>query len=239
MALLHSPSILVVEDDPNLLEAIKQLLESACFTVESAPNGQVALEKIASQSFGLILIDMGLPDIFGIELLDQIKKLSPSIPCIFLSGHQLERDIVRALELGAEDYILKPFKAGELLARIRKVLQRSSPGKPIPQAVSHLSFAGLCLKSERKEAYLYGQNLSLTHREFDILFFLASHPQEVISREEILNQVWPTEEDITDRIVDAHIYHIRKKLKLKQSNADQYIQTHRGLGYSFHPPSHD
>lgn len=233
-------SILVIEDEPSLLETMKQVLETECLQVQGAGNGQTALDKIAQQPFSLILIDMHLPDIFGLELFRQIKARSPLTPCIFVSGHQLEQDIVLSLQIGAEDYIIKPFKAGELLARVRKVLNRPLKKQPLPivterQTSTCLSFNGLKLKQAQRETSLHNQKINLTKTEFEILFFLASHPEEVMSREKILNQVWPTEEGVTDRIVDVHIRQIRQKLQERQTNADKYIRTHRGIGYCFDP----
>lgn len=235
-----SHSVLVIEDEPGLLEAIKQVLESECLVVQGARNGKTALEKVSQQPFSLILIDMHLPDIFGLELFRQIKALSPITPCIFVSGHQIELDIVLSLQLGAEDYIIKPFKAGELLARIRKVLNRAPKGKPLPlltqpEAAAYLSFNGLKLKQEQKDAYLHDQKMNLTKTEFEIFYFLASRPEEVMSREKILNQVWPTEETVTDRIVDTHIRQIRRKLKQALPDTEKYIITVRGVGYYFNP----
>ncbi|MBT9546971.1 MAG: response regulator transcription factor [Candidatus Sericytochromatia bacterium] len=233
-------SILVIEDDPSLLECIKMVLESECLHVQCAKNGSTALKKLEEQVFNLVLIDMHLPDIFGLELFRTIKARKPEIPCIFLSAHQIEVDIVLSLQLGAEDYIIKPFKAGELLARIRKVLNRPPVKKDkseLPHNTQNLLLEFGCLKliSKSREVYLKQQKVNLTKTEFEILYFLASYPQEVITRQKIIDQIWLPEDDVTDRIIDSHIRQIRSKLKQVFPYAEQFIMTSRGVGYYFNP----
>lgn len=235
-----SYSILVIEDDSSVLNCIKIILESECMQVQCAQNGNTALKKIEESTFNLVLIDMHLPDIFGLELFRTIRAQKPDVPCIFLSGHQIEVDIVLSLQLGAEDYILKPFKAGELLARIRKVLNRpqvNTAKNELPYHTQSLEHEFGCLKlvGKSREVFLKQQKINLTKTEFEILYLLASHPQEVMSRQKIIDQIWLPEDEVTDRIIDTHIRQIRAKLKRIVICAEQFIMTMRGVGYYFNP----
>jgi DNA-binding response OmpR family regulator len=236
---MESPkAILVIEDDPLTREMLSDLLQAERFSVETASQGKKGLEKLKARNFDLILIDMHLPDIFGLDLYRQIKSQSMT-PCMFLTGNNKEVDIVLGLELGAEDYLLKPFKHGELLARIRKILFRqqaesnSAPKETLMRPFQESLQQGILeFNLESKEFWIAKKQVNLTVREFELLYFLASNPQRVYSRAKIIDLLWPYDGDVIERVIDTHVYKIRTKIAEIAPGFD-YILTIRGRGYRF------
>lgn len=238
--------ILIVDDDPNIINMIRDILEIARLDAISASSGRQALECLAQTPVQMAILDMQLPDTYGIQLFQQIHLLYPDLPCIFVSGLDQEMEIVLGLELGAEDYITKPFRPRELLTRINKVLRRQNktpaqtnknnsltqtlPETPI--STNSLNFGSLCLDAGRRSLSLNGQAVTLTKAEFDLLWLLATHPGQVLTRRQILDRLWPDDLDVSERIVDTHIRHLREKLLADPASAN-LIHTLRGVGYSF------
>ncbi len=215
-------SILLIEDDVAIAESLQFVLQREGFRVEHVVLGREALAALHHTSFNLVIMDVGLPDINGFSLCRQIREFS-TIPILFLTAHAdtLEREM--GLELGADDYVTKPFSLKEVLLRVKALLRRSQPeGEPPSRRLIH--------DLDRKHIRFSGQVLALTRAEYLLLATLMAHPERVFSREQLLQQL-PNSDDSTDRVIDTLIKQIRAKLR--DANAgEEWIVTHRGLGYS-------
>lgn len=210
--------ILVVEDDPGISDVLEFALREAGHTVRVVASGSEAVASASGHNF--IVLDVGLPDFDGFEVCREIRRVS-EVPILFLTARADEIDRVVGLELGADDYLAKPFSTRELLARIKAVMRRQSP----PSA------AGLCLDREQFRATHDGNQIDLSRTEFELLDVLAKHPGRVFTRSQILDHAWPDGGCVTDRTVDAHIKSLRKKLP-----DDDLIETVRGVGYRLRAP---
>jgi len=226
--------ILVVEDEPAIADTIVYALSTDGFVPHWSANAQAALEAAAastSNPFALAILDVGLPDLNGFDLFRRLQQVDPALPAIFLTARTSEIDRVVGLELGADDYVAKPFSPRELIARVRTVLRRIKRSQvqrdaPIPSAQT--AFA---IDDERKQIRFRGQTLDLSRYEYRLLKVLAERPGRVYSRDELMNLVWDDPAASFDRTVDAHIKQLRAKLRSVDAALDP-IQTHRGLGYS-------
>ncbi|MCC2637498.1 MAG: two-component system response regulator CreB [Moraxellaceae bacterium] len=222
------PRILVVEDEPGIADAIRYVLESHGFEVTWRQTGGDALADFARQRPDLVVLDVGLPDISGFDLFRQLRATG-DVPVIFLTARSDEIDRVVGLELGADDYIAKPFSPRELAARVRTVLRRTQAAPAVAAAPGVAT--PFVLDDERRQIRYYGQLLDLSRYEFGILRLLLRHPGRVYTREEIMYQVWEVPEVSSDRTVDTHIKVLRAKLKAI-APAVEAVCTHRGVGYS-------
>lgn len=228
--MLTNYQVLIIEDDLSMVRSLSDLLETSHYHVRSAHSGQEAIALLNTYTPHLILSDLRLPDVYGLELLEFIKHKYQKIPYLIMSSQTDEIDVVLGLEQGAEDYIYKPFKSRELLTRIRKILQRHYTAEVAQSNPKHVLLGELILYPEQREAHFKSERIDLSMREFDLLYYLANHRNRVCTRQQILDELWPNEYDIIDRIVDTHISHLR--LKLKQVGcASDFIQTLRGIGY--------
>ncbi|MCH2667290.1 MAG: response regulator transcription factor [Deinococcales bacterium] len=211
-------SLLVVEDDPTVLALVSFHLERAGFKVVQAQDARSAWSLV--ESVDLIVLDRMLPDESGITFLDRIRRRADisSLPILMLTARATENDRVEGLESGADDYMVKPFSVAELVARVRALLRRTKPVKNIDVDELHIDYVAV-------QVTFQGLPVSLTRREFELIYFLASHPGRVFSRSELLDRLW--EEDFlgTERTVDQHISQLRARLK------DELIETVRGRGY--------
>ncbi|OGN93849.1 MAG: DNA-binding response regulator [Chloroflexi bacterium RBG_13_50_10] len=216
-------TILVVDDEPNILELAKLYLEQEGYRVEVVGNGNDALLKLNSVKPSLIILDLMLPDIDGFEVCRQIRKKS-DIPILMLTARREDVDKIVGLELGADDYLTKPFNPRELVARVKAVLRRYKsglkPGQTIEVGNLHIDLA-------RREATIDSQQLRLRTKEFDLLATLAQNLGVVLTRERLLEMVWETDYYGETRTIDIHINHLRDKL----SEANASIETVRGIGY--------
>jgi len=219
--------ILVVEDEPAIADTIVYALASDGFEPQWCATGGAALEAARAGNFALAVLDVGLPDINGLELFKQLQQVS-GLPAIFLTARSGEIDRVVGLELGADDYIAKPFSPRELVARVRTVLrrvQRSVSAAAPPGA------AGFDIDDERKTIRLHGRALDLSRTEYRLLKVLIERPGRVFSRDELMERAWDDPASAFDRTVDAHVKALRAKLR-EAAPEDDPIVTHRGLGYS-------
>ena len=221
--------ILVVEDEIAIREMLRLALKRAGFTVEEAADVRQANDFISKRFPELIILDWMLPGISGIELARQLKKKTPTqqIPIIMLTARGEEEDKIRGLEVGADDYVTKPFSPRELIARIKAVLRRISTdydNKP-------LVIKELQLYPEEHRVMIGNQEVTMGPTEFKLLHFFMRHPQRVYSRDQVLDQVWGENVYIEERTVDVHIRRLRKALALY--GYDQLVQTVRGVGYRF------
>lgn len=207
--------ILLVEDDPGIAEVLVFSLQAAGHEVVSVSRGRDAVAKAAR--FECVLLDIGLPDLDGFEVCRQIRRVS-DVPVVFLTSRSDEIDRVVGLELGADDYVTKPFSTRELLARIKAVTRRVNAALP--------ANPGLVIDADRRTVAADGRNISLSRIEFELLTALASQPGRVFTRENLLDRAWPDGGLVTDRTVDAHIKSLRRKL-----GSPAWIETVRGVGY--------
>jgi DNA-binding response OmpR family regulator len=222
----------VVEDEPDLRSLLDRSLEEAGYRVVLAEDGIEALEKATTESLDLILLDLMIPHIDGIEVCRRLKRdvRTARVPVIMLTARQEPVDRIVGLELGADDYVTKPFNLRELVLRVGAVLSRSR-GDRGRSAV--LGDDGLKLDPMARVVTVDDREVQLTGREFDLLHFLLSHPNRVLSRAELLRQVWEYDFEGFDRTVDAHVARLRKKL----GRPGDWIETAWGIGYSYRPPS--
>lgn len=222
-------TILTVEDDAPIRQGICDLLKFAGYAVHEAADGECGLRAATRQEYDLLLLDLVLPKVSGIEILRQTRLVHSSVPIIILSAKGEETDRIAGLRGGADDYILKPFGPQELLARIEAVLRRS-PARP--QNVSRLTFpAGEADLQQSRLKYLDGSTDTLSDREADVLRYLACHRTRALSREELLTYVWHIDpRNMRTRVVDMTISRLRDKLR-DDSRAPELLVTVRGKGY--------
>jgi DNA-binding response OmpR family regulator len=221
-------TILVVDDEPAIVQVIRERLEREGFQVRAAGDGAAALAAL-QEPLDLIILDLMLPDMDGFEVLRQLRQGGCDLPVIILTARDDDVDVVVGLELGADDYVVKPFNPRELVARVRAILRRAARVARL-ELESPSPAAGLHFDAPARRAWFAGQLLDLRPREYDLLLFLAQHPGQVLSRSALLEQVWGTADYIDDRTVDVHVHRLRHKLAEIDPSADP-IQTERGIGY--------
>jgi two-component system, OmpR family, catabolic regulation response regulator CreB len=219
------PKIIIIEDEPAIADTIQYALDTEGFETLCLSTGLPVLDLLAAQTIALIILDIGLPDINGLELCKKIR-LKFDTPIIFLTARADEVDRVVGLEIGGDDYVVKPFSPRELTARVKAVLRRTRPAKP--QDISGSSFR---VNPSKRQIHYCGQLLELSRYEFDLLKTFINRPGHVFTRDQLMEFVWDEPAASMDRTVDAHIKNIRAKLKIVRPQPDP-ICTHRGLGYS-------
>ena len=218
--------VLIVEDEPAIADTIHYALETEGFAPVVAPTGQEALELIETNGVDLIILDIGLPDINGFELCKQIRQHSP-LPIIFLTARNEEVDRVVGLEIGGDDYVVKPFSPRELTARVKAVLRRTQANTPEAPCVP----PAWTVDAARRRIGYFGRSLDLSRTEYDLLHTFIGRPGRVFTREQLMASVWDEPEASMDRTVDAHIKNLRAKLKAVRPDLDPIV-THRGTGYA-------
>ena len=239
-------TILVVDDEPAIVQVIRDRLLQEGFQVRAAGSGEAALAS-AGDPLDLMILDLMLPDLDGFEVLRRLRRQGLELPVIILTARDDDVDVVVGLELGADDYVVKPFNPRELVARVRAVLRRRAEALALAARVASLEArlpeepdrqasgegaqaAGLHFDLPARRAWYAGQLLDLRPREYDLLHCLAQHSGQVLSRDTLLDQVWGTAEYYDDRTVDVHVHRLRHKLAEIDPDADP-IQTERGIGY--------
>ncbi len=222
--------ILIVEDEASLSMAIRDELEFEGFEAAVIQDGVEALEQILTAPPDLVVLDLMLPGKSGFDICHDVRRRGLGTPIIMLTARAHETDKVRGLELGADDYVVKPFSLAELTARIRAVLRRSEKQRREAEPAQTLRVGPLRLDARKQVASVGDRRLDLTHKEFQLLEFLLRHPGEVISRDEFLNRVWGGDVYVTPRSVDTHMAALRRKI---EDNPDRprYILSVRGAGY--------
>ena len=230
---MSQSKILVVEDEPAIAETILYALQSEGFEPIHCGTGGEALTAFRESSPDFLVLDVGLPDITGFEVCREIRKTS-DVPILFLTARESEIDRVVGLEIGADDYVVKPFSPRELTARINAILRRTMHRlKPEQECDAEVIQNGrIELFMERYLARLDGRDLDLSRYEFGMLKIFMKHPGRVYSRDQLMEQVWDEPEAALDRTVDAHIKTLRRKLHEIDPDFDP-VKTHRGIGYSF------
>jgi two-component system catabolic regulation response regulator CreB len=225
--------ILIVEDEASIAENLRFALSADGFHPHCCANGESALLALSQEPIELIILDIGLPDGNGFELFHQVRAVTAA-PVIFLTARADEIDRIAGLELGADDYVTKPFSPRELLARIRTVLRRIHRVHPIQHAepnTSHRETVPFRIDEEKRRIHFFDHPLDLTRYEYGLLRILIRRPGRVFTREELLFQVWESPDACYDRTVDAHIKSLRAKLKALRPDLEP-ISTHWGTGYA-------
>jgi len=221
--------ILIIEDEEDMVEGLRFNLEARDYIVVAATDGETGMKIAAGEQPDLVILDLMLPGMNGYEVCKKLKEASPDIPIVMLTAKSQESDIVTGLDLGADDYITKPFSILEVLARINALLRRSGSGSTIPE-VFHTG--DLEIHFRKHKAYKHGKAVKLSPREFDILRYLVERKGEVVSRDDLLNQVWGYDSFPYTRTIDAHIATLRKKIETNPEKPEMIITIH-GKGYKF------
>ncbi|NGN67382.1 response regulator transcription factor [Streptomyces sp. A7024] len=231
--------LLLVEDDDHVAAALAAVLRRHGFEVGHARGGEEALQELLHGKlapFDVVLLDLGLPDQDGFEVCGRIRKLT-STPVIMVTARADVRSRIHGLNLGADDYVVKPYDTGELLARIHAVARRTAPGdeapdKPVEEEHESLRLGPLTLELPTRRVFVDGEDISLTRKEFDLLSLLAHRPGVVFRREQIISEVWRTSWEGTGRTLEVHVASLRSKLGLPE-----LIETVRGVGYRLVVPA--
>ena len=226
-------AVLVVDDDAHIRELCALYLTDAGFRVSEAPDGTSGLGLVERDRPDLVVLDVMLPGLDGWEVLNRIRQQSLWLPVIMLTAVGDESDRITGLEMGADDYLTKPFSPKEMVARVKAVLRRASLVMPEGHEPS-LVFGGLVIDPKIHRASVNGTPIPLTPKEFELLWFLASHPQQVFERNQLLDRVWGIDFFGDGRTVDVHITRLRHKLQ-KYHGLDKCLETVWGLGYRFNP----
>jgi two-component system catabolic regulation response regulator CreB len=232
--MLTKPRILVVEDEPGIVDTLRYVLASDGFEPVCCGTAAEALREFSAAPPALAILDVGLPDASGFELFKRLQELpgGKEVPMLFLTARSDEIDRVVGLELGADDYVAKPFSPRELVARVRTILRRSGGrATATPEAGATVTAGPFELDEERRRIRYYGQALELSRYEYGILRLLVRKPGRVYTRDELLCQVWDDDSESYDRTVDAHVKTLRAKLRAVAPQLDA-IRTARGAGYS-------
>ncbi len=227
---LRSQRVLVVDDEPRVREVVAAYLERDGYRVEQAGDGDTARSRLDSFNPDLVILDIMFPGASGLDLLGELRKRS-DVPVILLTARAEETDRILGLELGADDYVVKPFSPRELVARVRTVLRRARP-EPIEETIE---LDGLNIDSRSREVSVDGESVDLTAKEFDLLLYMASHPRQVFSRSQLLEQVWDSSPEWQDpATVTVHVRRLRKKLEADPAEP-RWLETVWGVGYRFNP----
>ena len=233
----HQPSlsgrILVVDDEHTIREVVRRYLEHDGFTVSEAADGQAALDAIEAQPPDLVVLDLMLPGIDGWALTNRLRAAGHNIPIVMLTARGETSDRIYGLDLGADDYVTKPFSPQELVSRVRAVLRRTASDDPPEIPAQHpITLEQLSIDPVSHSVIVDGAEADLTSREFDLLYFLASHPAQVFTREQILDHVWGYDFYGDPATVTVHIRRLREKIE-KNPSEPAYIVTVWGVGYRF------
>jgi DNA-binding response OmpR family regulator len=221
--------ILIVEDEPNMVAGLRDNFQFEGYDVISAADGVAGLEAALNESPNLVILDVMMPRMSGLEVCKQLKSKRPSIPVIMLTARGQEVDKVVGLELGADDYVTKPFSIRELLARVKAVLRRAH----VPESEKEsYSFGEVEVNVRSCQVTKSGRALDFSSKEFDLLKYFLGHPGETLSRDRLLEEVWGYDRFPTTRTVDAHIVRLRQKLEPKPDEP-RFILTVHGTGYKF------
>ncbi len=229
---MNGQKILVVDDEPSIREVVSLYLARAGYQVTTAADGQAALDELARRAFDLVLLDLMLPKVDGLEITRRLRATSDT-PIIMLTARSEEIDRILGLELGADDYVTKPFSPQELVSRVRAVLRRMQRA---PEATTErpLAYGDLVVDAQKRLVEVRGQEVALTAREFDLLWTLARHPRQVFNRDQLLDLVWGITEYIDASTITVHVRRLREKIEEDPSNP-RHIQTVWGVGYKFEP----
>ncbi len=235
----RAPDILLVEDDLELRQLVQKRLVESGYTVRLADTGKQAIDQVAEQVPDLILLDIMLPEMDGLEVCRRVRAEHPLLYIIMLTARSDEMDRVVGLEVGADDYVTKPFSLSELVARVRSALRRLKLTEETHNAVPNdelpIDMGNLRIDISRREVKLNGDVVVLTVLEFDLLVFFARNPDKPFTRMQLLDKVWDIQYEGYDRTVDSHVQRLRAKIE-KNAGTPEFIKTVWGVGYKFLKP---
>ncbi|HVE30655.1 MAG TPA: response regulator transcription factor [Mycobacteriales bacterium] len=223
--------LVLIEDDPAIRTALERALSRRGHAVYAAPTAMAGLELVTSRSPDVVVLDLGLPDVDGTQVLGMIRGIS-AVPVIVATARDDENEMVRVLDLGADDYVVKPFSAEQLEARLRAVLRR---GRPADDPDPALTVGGLAIDRSTRVVMLDGEPLDLTKMEFDLLAYLAGRAGRVVSKRQLMAEVWQQPYGGADKTVDVHLSWLRRKLG-ETAAEPRYLQTVRGVGVKLVDP---
>ncbi|MBZ5672528.1 MAG: winged helix-turn-helix domain-containing protein [Acidobacteriia bacterium] len=223
--------IVIIEDEKDIVDLVRYNFRKEGFEVSGFAAGREGLEAVRRSPPGLLLLDILLPDMDGFEICKCLRaeERLRALPIIFLTAKGEEIDRVLGLEIGADDYVVKPFSPRELVARVKGMLRRQAP---LPEKLELIETGNLRLDAATHEVVIRGKDIELSNLEFKLLHFLASYPRRIFARDQLLDEVWGRDRFVTPRTVDVHIRRLREKIEAEPGNPG-YVQTVRGAGYKF------
>ncbi|SES07674.1 two-component system, OmpR family, alkaline phosphatase synthesis response regulator PhoP [Gracilibacillus ureilyticus] len=227
--------VLIVDDEQSIVTLLQYNIEKSGFQTDVAYDGMEGLEKASTGEFDLIVLDLMLPGMEGTEVCKALRQKQVDTPILMLTAKDDEFDKVLGLELGADDYLTKPFSPKEVVARIKAILRRTRQ-RNTPSDQNFIKISDLIIYPQQYEATINGDTLSFTRKEFELLHYLAKHKGKVLSRDQLLSAVWNYDFVGDTRIVDVHVSHLREKIE-PDTKHPVYIKTIRGLGYKMEEPS--
>ena len=228
---MNKPLILVVEDDPSVRNLITTTLKTNDYRYVVAPNGSAAIMEATSHNPEIILLDLGLPDMDGVQVIQTVRSWS-NVPIIVISARSEDNDKIKALDAGADDYLTKPFDMDELIARIISLIRRYTRFNQTDGMTQQLEFDGLKIDLENRSIITENGTFELPPKEFDLLLYCAKHQGKILTKQQIYEEVWGEEYVYDDSNIMAIISRLRKKLEVNPGNP-KYIQTIKGIGYRF------
>lgn len=231
-------TILVVDDEPSISTLLQFNLQQAGYSVLSAEDGKQALDIALNEPLDLIILDLMLPGMDGMDVCKHLRQEKINVPIIMLTAKDEEFDKILGLELGADDYMTKPFSPREVVARVKAILRRTQLDKDHEDSEEIIQIGDLVIHLDRYDVYFKDKQLVLTPKEFELLLYLANNQGKVLSRDQLLNGVWDFHYDGDTRIVDVHISHLREKIE-DDSKRPVYIKTIRGFGYKLEGPGNE
>ena len=227
--------ILIVDDEPSVVEVVSLYLKREGYAVRQAQDGQQALVEIGNRLPNLIVLDLMLPGVDGIEIMRRLRdEIQTDVPVIMLTARGQEMDRIYGLEMGADDYVTKPFSPLELVARIKAVLRRAKSGEEGEELEQPIEYSGFKIDPTLRQLLLNGKECELTATEFNLLWYMAKRPKQVFSRTQLLDAVWGFSEYVDPSTVTVHIRRLREKLESDPSSP-RWLQTVWGVGYKFSP----
>lgn len=224
--------VLVVDDEKLIVKGLKFSLEQDDMEVDTAYDGEEAVEKVRANSYDIVLLDIMLPKLSGLEVCQMVREFS-DVPIIMLTAKGEDMDKIMGLEYGADDYITKPFNILEVKARIKAILRRNNKNEDTKSVLSNvIEKKGLKIETDSRRVFIKGHEVSLTAKEFDLVMLLVSNPNKVYSRDELLNEIWGATYPGDARTVDVHVRRLREKIETHPADPE-YIHTKWGVGYFF------
>ncbi|MEW5989304.1 MAG: response regulator transcription factor [Chloroflexota bacterium] len=235
MQATNSEEILVVDDEASVVEVVSLYLKREGYQVRTARTGRDALASILAYQPSLVILDVMLPQVDGLEIMRRLRTdQTRSVPVILLTARSQETDRIYGLELGADDYVTKPFSPAELVARVKAVLRRSRAGAAVLRGERPLQFGDLRIDPLTRIVEVRGRPVELTATEFNLLWFMAGHPRQVFSRDQLLEHVWGFSDYVDPSTVTVHIRRVREKIERDPSHPN-WLLTVWGVGYKFEP----
>ena len=233
--------LLVVDDEPSIITLLKFNLEKNGYEVIVGKDGLEAIQLVEKENPDLLVLDLMLPELDGMEVCKKLRQDSHHLPILMLTARDDDFDKVLGLELGADDYMTKPFNTRELIARVKALLRRynlPSIEKEEIEKDKKIKVGNITIEEDKFEAYLNNKLLELTPKEFELLLYIVKHKNKVLTRDQLLDAVWNYDFTGDTRIVDVHISHLREKIET-DTKQPQYIKTIRGIGYKFGEPKNE